>query len=247
MGVPLTDSPAEEIRKLLDQLHGQVETRERVPHYKQVRRDKTGRTTLTLDWRDHTTREPGLLAQLSVVASTIRDGVIIPGYGVPGGSPGWDADGALTPIVSGGKPESSEPIADEWHVGYEIHTELAQIGRDLYERGYRPPATLITIALDKPDVGEWIAARLRSLVQRARIAADYDAPIVTLRDIHCPECGGEMRVRTDASSDVWCAGRWTVEGPAEPGERYPVMQVCGARWPRYDWVNILAEQEQAAS
>lgn len=288
----MTDSPAEEIRNLLDQLHGQVETRERVPHYKQVRRSKD-RTTLTLDWRDHTTKEPGLLAQLGVTAAhhttvpvdirrwtldnpdpehpercangctgkcwhghwtTIRTEqrhipTIATGAAVPGGSPGWDADGALSPIVAGGKPESAEPIAEEWHVGYEIQADLAAIGRDLYEQGHRPPATLITIALDHPDVGEWIVRRLRSLVARARIAADYDAPIMTLRDYHCPICGGPMRVRQDASSDVWCGGMLPVYGP-EPlspelaAEPRPIgMMRCQARWPRGGWVNLLAQQE----
>lgn len=240
-------SAAEEIRALLDQLHGRVETREQVTRYRQVRRDKTGRTIAVLDLTTHTTTAPGLLSQLSVVADRLRDGVILPGAAIPGGSPGWDADGALSPIVAGGKPDAAEPITEEWHVGDEIRGELHALGQELHERGWRPPLTLVDIALKDEREGAWIAGRLRGLVARARIATSYDAPVKVLRDVYCPECGGEMRVRADASSAVWCAGTWTVEGPAERGERWPFTERCGAKWPRGAWVALLDEATREAS
>jgi hypothetical protein len=161
------------------------------------------------------------------------------GAAVPGGSPGWDADGALSPLTAASKPESAEPIAETWHVAHEIEQDLAELVADLRAEGR--DGSLVDIALDDERAGARIVRRLRGLVARARIAADYDAPIVPLRDICCPECGGEMRVRQDASSAVWCAGSWLVEGPAPRGEPWPVRAACGASWPRGAWVALLAD------
>jgi hypothetical protein len=169
-------------------------------------------------------------------------GVITTGAALPGGSAGWDADGALSPMAGGGKPEAAEPIADAWHTAAEIRDDLAALGRELYADGWRAPETLITIALADEDTGRRIAARLRGLVARARIAAGYDAPIVPLRDVYCPLCGGELRVRADASSSVWCAGMVPVAGPALEGEEWPIGWArCAARWPRGSWVKLLED------
>lgn len=284
-------TPAEEIRRLLGELHGEITTREKVPHYRTVRR-ASDRTVAVLDWRTHTVHEPGLLTQLGVTTGhpgtvpvevyrwdrtdcpcdkdkTDRcrhdrrvftgvehrpiSGVATAGGAVPSGSPGWDADGALTPLI-GGTPDPGEPIADAWHTGDDIRHELANLGRELHAEGWRPPATLVTIALDDTETGEWIAARLRGLVARARVAADYDAPAVPLRDIHCRRCGGQLRVRADASSAVWCEGWLPIQGPAvadDPdwpadSEKWGCLgwSRCGARWPRGAWIGLLAEADR---
>jgi hypothetical protein len=168
-------------------------------------------------------------------------GLVTVGAAVPGGSPGWDADGALSALPSGGSFESEEPIGDAWHVADGIRQGLRDIGKELHDAGWRPPDTLVSIALADEDTGKRIAARLRSLVSRARVAAGYDAPAVPLRDVYCPDCGGSMHVRADASSAVWCAGAWVVEGPARDGEAWPVRVRCGATWPRGSWAKLLAE------
>jgi hypothetical protein len=162
---------------------------------------------------------------------------------VPGGSPGWDADGALSPTSTGGSFESAEPIADAWHAADEIRVGLREIGRDLHADGWRPPETLVTIALANEETGEKIVARLRSLVNRARIAAGYDAPVVPLRDMYCVHCGGSLHVRADASSAVWCTAVLPVHGPAvtEDGQ-WPIgFARCGAKWPRGSWVKLLED------
>lgn len=74
------------------------------------------------------------------------------------------------------------------------------------------------------------AQATRSFVQRARVALAYDAPIVALRDVSCPECGGELRVASDVSTDVWCANR---ECRDEDGR--------GRSWPRRNWVFLLEQ------
>lgn len=166
-------------------------------------------------------------------------GIVRPGSALPGGSPGWDADGALSPLTGGGKPEAAEPIGDGWHTAAEIAAGLADLRRELADDGHT--GSLVDVALADEDTGRRIAARLRSLVSRARVAAGYDAPIVPLRDMYCVYCGGQLRVRADASSAVWCVGRITVHGPAAAGDPWPVTYPCGARWERWSWVNLLEQ------
>lgn len=253
MTKPKQETPAEEIRRLLGELHGELITREKVPHYRSVRRAED-RLVAVLDWRTHVVKEPGLLTQLGIVHSTVRVGVIVPGAALPSGSPGWDADGALTPLVSG-SADPGEPITDAWHAADDIRHELVNLGRELHADGWRAGEdTLVTIALADEATGERIAARLRGLAARARVAADYDAPAVPLRDVHCRYCTGQLWVRADASSAVWCSGWLPVAGPApgdDPdwpadGEEWGPLgyRRCGASWPRGSWVALLAEAEQ---
>lgn len=72
----------------------------------------------------------------------------------------------------------------------------------------------------------------------ARVALSYLAPVATLQ-VPCPECGGELKVRADATSDVWCAGAWTVEGPPLEGRSWPVTYPHRATWPRITWIDLL--------
>ncbi|MFC9973570.1 hypothetical protein ACFVH6_22015 [Spirillospora sp. NPDC127200] len=167
----------------------------------------------------------------------------VPGAALPQGSPGWDPDGAASPITSGGGFESSEPISDAWHVREAVLAGLDQIGHDLHARGWRPPLTMVDIALKDEAEGQWIADRLSHYVRQARTALTYDVPSVPLREVYCPDCRGEMRFRRDGDSDVWCAG--LIHGPQPAGEQWPPARGCGARWPRYDLVNLLAAQEGA--
>lgn len=224
----MTHTPAEEVRALLDELYTEVTTHEQVPRYRRVRRGG-GREVAVIDFAVHRTRAPGLLTQLG-----IHDGH---GAAVPSGSPGWDDDGALSPMSRSGSPEAAEPVTDAWHVADEIRRDLDALAAELRAEGHA--GTLVDIALGDERTGRRIARRLRSLAARARIAASYDAPVVPLRDVCCPECGGQLRVRADASSAVWCAGEWTVQGPAERGDPWPVRARCGATWPRGSWVKLL--------
>jgi len=202
---------ARHVAGLLEPLMRRVTTRETVPMYRRVRRGPD-RTVTVLDWRTHTTTAPGLLDQLDAAA-------------VPGGSPGWDDDGALAAYITSGRAEPGEPVAEQWHIAEDIRRALAELCAAV---GVRRPGELVAAAAaaDPDGTGEQITATLRRLVTRARIAAAYDAPITALRDVVCPECGGALLVRADASSAVWCGGT----DDAEP---------CGARWPRGAWVDLL--------
>lgn len=283
-------SPAEEVARLLAELHQAVETRERVPRYRRVKRGP-GRQVAVLDWAIHRTREPGLLAQLGTIARRAdqapvdvfrwerdpddpcrrdygdeRDtrecphgrwvrvrteqrpvpGVVVAGAAVPSGSAGWDADGALSPLATSGQPGAAEPVTDAWHVGQEVARELAALADELVADGH--DGTLVDAALADEDTGRRIAARLRALVARARVAAGYDAPVVTLRDVCCPACGGPLMVRADASSAVWCGGVLPVAGPAPADDPDCVplgWAPCGARWPRGGWVQLLEDLDPA--
>lgn len=228
------NTPAEEIPALLDQLYVVVETRESIVTHRRVRRGPH-RVVAVPDIRPHTTRRPGLLVQLGVNGGT--------GASVPSNSPGWDADGALAPMASG-STGPAEPVTQAWFTADEIDRAISDLAEQLHAEGHR--GSFVDIALADQAAGRRIARRLRSLVSRARIAAAYDSPIVPLRDVCCPECGGELRVRTDASSAVWCAGAWTIEGPAERGEPWPARARCGATWPRGSWVTLLEEATREA-
>ncbi|GAA4059735.1 hypothetical protein [Actinomadura miaoliensis] len=231
-------SPAEDVARLLDELYYAVETRESIVTHRRVRRGPD-RIIAVPDIRPHRTHGPGLLAQLGVIAATGDRGHVVAGAAVPHRSPGWDEDGALAPLSNSGRPGSAEPVTEAWHIAREIDQAVDELVEQLRAEGHR--GGLVDIALADERVGARIVARLRGLVARARIAADYDAPIVPLRDVCCPDCGGELRVRQDASSAVWCTGSWIVEGPAPRGEPWPVRAFCGARWPRGAWVALLED------
>jgi hypothetical protein len=109
---------------------------------------------------------------------------------------------ALAPMA-GGSFESAPPVAEALWLADDIHRQVDQLDAELRTEGRK--GHLIDMALDDTETARRIVRRLGALVTTARIALDYDAPIVTLRDVYCPQCGGDLRVRSDASSAVWCA------------------------------------------
>lgn len=216
-------TPAEQIAALFRELDEEVRTSETVLRYRSVRRGD--RQTAIPDFVIHRTRLPGLIAQARAAA-------------VPSGSPGWDADGALSPMAGGGSFESQEPVTEAFHVPEEYAATLIDLTNEVKAAGY---GTLIDAALADEEFGRRIVARLRSVVQHARIVLGYDAPVATLRDVHCPDCGGRMHVRADASSAVWCSGVVVLAGPGVEDGPWPLRERCGAKWPRGSWVRLLAE------
>jgi len=76
-------------------------------------------------------------------------------------------------------------------------------------------------------------ARVTGLyVAACREALAYEAPLATLRDVACRYCGGPLRVRSDASSDVTCA----THGCVDEGGRRP-------RWARETWHLLLVDEQ----
>lgn len=226
-------TPAEQVAALLIELHDHVVTREEIPVHRTILRGQ--RPALITEFKPHITREAGLLTQLGI-SSRDRDGRFVTGRSVPGGSPGWDEDGALSPS-RGGAVAEREPVTDAWHVRDEIERELDSLAAEVKAAGHTGLAS--AAAVDR-ELGEHLAYRLRQLVSRARVAAAYDAPVVALRDVYCPDCGGPLKVRADASSAVWCAGMLDVEGPPLEGGAQPIgQQRCPRSWPRGGWVQLL--------
>jgi hypothetical protein len=72
---------------------------------------------------------------------------------------------------------------------------------------------------------------VRQLVSKARVLLDYEVPSRMLADVVCHECGGGLRVREDASSDVRCAGT-------------PEAEACGTVYRRWEWAALLEQKQQ---
>lgn len=230
-------TPAEEITALLAALYDRVETREIVIARRTIQRGQ--RLVPVAEPVPHRTRRPGLVNQLGVIAGpgSTGPGRVQIGAAVPARSPGWDPDGALSPMTIGGRAEAPEPVTDAWHVSREIDQAVTALTASARVSGY---GSLVEVALADEDLGKQVAAYLRRLVARARIAAGYDVRIVTLRDIVCPECGSDLRVRTDASSAVWCSGN--ALGQDDEDE----LEECGLTWPRHTWISLLETARQPA-
>lgn len=133
-----------------------------------------------------------------------------------------------------------------------------ELGRGAGRRGSCEEDLFAVRGLAHDLGGKWAERALRSCrswASAARVALSYEAPIAELK-ISCPDCGGRLLVRSDASSDVWCggggglrdrdrSGRGRFEGPAREGEVWPIWQAgCGVRYPQVSWLLLL---EQAAS
>lgn len=189
-----------------------------------------------------------------------RYGVVAGGAAIPGGSPGWDRDGALNPLRSLGF-ESVSPATSAVELYDDIRRGIDRLRRNLRAAagrtwgGRKAPSQALRecvgLVLDVDDDTAQDAVRLvRSWVSTCRIHLGYDAPIVRLKDLVCGSCGGDLHVRADASTAVWCAGHPAahVHGPGLPGTEwgpveYPAEPGCGERYPRGSWIRLL---EQAA-
>lgn len=186
-------------------------------------------------------------------------GVVTAGAAIPSGSPGWDSDGALNPLRSLGF-ESRSPATSAVELYDDIRRGVDRLRRDLRAAagrswgGRKAPKDALRelvglVANVDGDTADDAVRQVRGWVSTARILLRYDAPIVALRDVVCGQCEGELQVRADASTPVWCAGHpaVTVYGPALPDQDWPVTYPpivgCGEKYPRGSWIRLL---EQAA-
>lgn len=181
-------------------------------------------------------------------------GIVTAGDAVPQGSPGWDADGALAPLPSGKSFESRSPATAALELMLDIRAGVNEIRKQLgattpepsTKRGLRELVGLAAVA-DEHDAYR-VLGRVRSWVSTAKILLGYEAPIVPLRDMYCRHCGGQLMVRADASSAVWCDGYVPIHGPARENEPWPIgWGRCGASWPRGSWVALLDEVNGGAA
>lgn len=251
-----------DIGVVIDELLHQVDTREKVdpaaiPSY---RPPTDGRPTPKRI--DHRTHADGLLTQLEHAAGqrpirgihpepTASPGLLEAG---PTRGPRYGAD-----VTSHSKPGSRPPTS---LAALETLTSIETAAVHL-RRAADSTAGITTLARGRGIRGElqhliWLLStthrggrpllgdhwadriyrELCSWASDARVTLSYLAPVVTLQVV-CPDCGGELKVRQDATSDVWCIGRRTVEGPALEDEPWPVTYRCGAVWPRITWIQLL--------
>ncbi|TDD37856.1 hypothetical protein E1287_07305 [Actinomadura sp. KC06] len=193
-----------------------------------------------------------------------RLGVVAGGAAVPGGSAGWDSDGALNPLRSLGF-ESASPATSAVELYDDIRRGIDRLRRDLRQAagrtwgGRKAPSDALRecvgLLLDvDDDTARDAVHQVRGWVSTCRIRLGYDAPIVKLRDLVCGQCGGTLHVRADASTAVWCAGYPTahVTGPGWPGDEwgpveYPAEPGCGERYPRGSWIKLLEDVAKAGN
>lgn len=136
-----------------------------------------------------------------------------------------------------------------------VHARLGGSGRSTAQGALRG---LVGLAADlDPDALDDLVRTVDGWVRHLRVELGWDVPVIAIRAT-CPLCGGvgTLRVRADASSDVWCAGRRI--GPALPDlvtqwpgarihgrPRTPLGAVvrCDARWPKTRWLALLEHME----
>lgn len=185
------------------------------------------------------TSSPGLLDQLAERAGT--RGTL---------------DAAEVPAMEQGpgrsRPGSRPPAAAHWlETLIDLESAIAgararwrvTAGRTIGERVDTRAALrdIVGLCLDgagltTQEVGQ-VVTEARSWCTTARVALTFDVPVVDLPDVRCPDCGGgPLRVRRDASSDVWCS--------AIVAEEDGHARRCGAVWPRATWLLILDAQEE---
>lgn len=274
---------AETLADLVTQLLDEVPIRVEYTTYRVVTRNNTPRRHA--EQRVANRRDPGLLRQLGAVAghtttgrrildtrdedgwrtghrvqrTTTRAGWAIPGASTPSGSPGWDADGAMSPQPTGRSFESQAPARDalllEDQIAQEVaslHARLARATRTHTIRRtvggrLRELVHLAAIADEQglDDDAYQALAAVRGWVSACRVLLGYDARAIELANWHCADCGGRVRTRADDESIVWCAGLGVVEGPALEYEEMPVVYgSCGAKWGKGEWVDFMQRQWQ---
>lgn len=267
---------AEDIAELVHELLDEVTVR---PEWTEYRTGARGRRA---EQRAATRHDPGLLWQLGSVAGRTGEvwarvdiievhpvhgekrvghrsvrragaGAALVGATVPSGSPGWDADGALSPMRGGGW-ESSEPTTQALELEDRIASEVAGVhvfvahaagvGSTRRTVGGRLRELVALVALVDDDTGRWAVGRVRSWVSAARVLLTYEARTIELARWHCPECFGRVRTRVDGDTQVWCAGLGAVYGPPVSEDApFPVLAgPCGARWGKGEWVDFMQRQ-----
>nr|WP_062336149.1 hypothetical protein [Herbidospora sakaeratensis] len=184
------------------------------------------------------------------------------GAATPSGSPGWDADGALS-ATRGGGYGSREPVTPALLLADQIASEVAQVYTHLYSRVFQLTVgsgrvsvggrlhhmVALVAQTEDDDLARWALGRVRTWVVAARTLLGYDARVIELVSWSCPECGGRLRTRADDESLVWCAGLGSVIGPREHMEDpMPVSYPgCGATWSKLGWVDLMTRAGRKAA
>lgn len=215
---------------------------ERFVHDAEVLRDRCGdwsRASWVVRHTPWRTREAALLEQLRVLVAGRRAAVR---KAAAGGV--VDATRLLDPAPCNGLPEAAvcaavDALAD-------IHTGARRLRQAMGARGRRGAAgelrAVAGLAADVDDELLDVALRrVRSWHRTALFVLGYEVPIATLRDFHCPDCGGAMCVLEDASSDVWCAGPAVCDLATR--RHTTAWAVCGRRWPQAWWAEIFEARQ----
>lgn len=189
----------------------------------------------------HRLRLPGLLIQL---IQALPPGAVAGGDNIGRGKPG------SRPPSTAAATAAFDGILNGWRTNQQYVPGIWDLRRYLRraadQRTPDTPRTRVGLTTALHDVRglahrlpeEYAAEAVRvtnAYVNACRVALAYEAPLATLRDVSCRYCQGPLQVRSDASSDVWCA----TAGCQDEGGKRP-------RWARETWHLLLVEAEGAA-
>ena len=142
-----------------------------------------------------------------------------------------DATAALDAIWHGWRPEPGAAlIPGAWELRERLRAATGRRTRTRRRPGLAGVILEIRALahLAPPDQLEQAAAAAHAWATLARTVLGYEAPVVTLRDVRCPGCAQRLKVRQDASSDVWCP---TPDCLDDDGRR--------RSWSRAEWPFLL--------
>jgi hypothetical protein len=206
----------EDLALLVDELTVQVTTRER------IRRRERGKWTS----REHTTRAAGLLTLLDRAAGRLGSAAY--------GDGGHTKPSSRTPTGS----VYVEELARITTAAFALRQTLARAQGHAWRAGGNPvEACRDILQLAQTAKGRDVEAAVRTVYSwtaAARVLLSYQVPAIELR-VSCSECGGTLKVRRDASSDVWCVGGYWTRIP------WPASG-CGSRWSRLFWIELAAQE-----
>jgi len=174
----------------------------------------------------HYTTAPGLITQLSVASSRSCGPPLVTGTRTQPGSRPPGQHQMLVVLDSITRQVSDLRVSLRLGVG-KSRGARQSVAQDLSEISY------LARLVDR-RTARHVHALVRRWHSNASIALTYQAPTIQLRDVACPYCGSALRVRADASTDVWCTSAECVD---DDGVR--------RTWGRGAWLMLLERMSPA--
>lgn len=175
-------------------------------------------------------RHDGLLSQL-LQASLIQSSSTGGGHSTNKPESRLPGNSAATNLLDVIAYEAREHYLSLWTY---VHCEHPQHLTTSLPQAMRTIVDMCTYVDDDEYEGVYEAMRASSTwVRKSRILLGYQASEITLRDTVCDNCGGNLAVARDASTDVRCTGTEAAVG-------------CGRTYTRADWLTLALDAQAEA-